>query len=605
MKYRFLFAAFSLILTGATAAQSMTTVTFQVDMNREPNAVRAAGTIGVRGSLAPLNWERTYPLSDPDGDGIFTAEITFPHNGTEAVLEYKYVYGDVVWELDGADNRLALLDGRAQNLPVEQWDRARPLTEAIVQRLSNHPAAALREDLAILKQALKTLHPGLYRYNEEADIDRSFEALEAEVTGGMDTPTFYAALSELLARIRCGHTYANPYNQPGLVRQLVFERADKLPFTFRIVDRRMIVTGNASDDERFQRGTEILQIGDVPVATLLGRTMRLVKADGGNDGKRLYDLQVRGYAEFESFDIYFPLLFPPKKGEYHITAKPYGAEKAFAATVKTVDRATRRARLEARYGPLPKRYEDLWQFEVLDAQTAYLRLGTFVTWNMEMDWKAFLKDTFKKLEKEEIPHLILDIRGNEGGADEVIEELGKYLVKRSVTLEGTKSLLRYQRVPDALRPYLGTWDETYFDISAQVEAAGDGYYRQKGDDFGPLELPAGKRAYKGKVFLLIDAGNSSATFLLSRMARESGAATLVGQKTGGSLRGINGGMMFMLRLPNSRIEVDIPLIGTFPLGEQPDRGLQPDIPVAPNVDDIARGVDTELEAVLEFIRKGE
>ena len=39
---------------------------------------------------------------------------------------------------------------------------------------------------------------------------------------------------------------------------------------------------------------------------------------------------------------------------------------------------------------------------------------------------------------------------------------------------------------------------------------------------------------------------------------------MVGQVTGGNLRGINGGAFFFLNLPNSRLEIDLPLIGQFP-----------------------------------------
>lgn len=57
-------------------------------------------------------------------------------------------------------------------------------------------------------------------------------------------------------------------------------------------------------------------------------------------------------------------------------------------------------------------------------------------------------------------------------------------------------------------------------------------------------------------------------------------------------KGITGGQMFFLTLPNSKIEMDIPLIATVPLTQQPDEGIMPDVYVRPNVEDVARGVDT-------------
>ena len=66
------------------------------------------------------------------------------------------------------------------------------------------------------------------------------------------------------------------------------------------------------------------------------------------------------------------------------------------------------------------------------------------------------------------------------------------------------------------------------------------------------------------------------------MQREK-LATIIGETTGGNRRGINGGCFYFFRLPETGLEVDLPLIGTFPLTRQPDAGIVPDIvvPVMP------------------------
>ena len=42
---------------------------------------------------------------------------------------------------------------------------------------------------------------------------------------------------------------------------------------------------------------------------------------------------------------------------------------------------------------------------------AYLKLGTFATWEMKLDWKAFLKNAFEEMSRKKVKYLILDIRG--------------------------------------------------------------------------------------------------------------------------------------------------------------------------------------------------
>ena len=58
--------------------------------------------------------------------------------------------------------------------------------------------------------------------------------------------------------------------------------------------------------------------------------------------------------------------------------------------------------------------------------------------------------------------------------------------------------------------------------------------------------------------------------LLRAVVKDNKLGTLVGQPTGGNQRGINGGAFFFATLPNSKIEVDLPLIAAFPDGPPPD-----------------------------------
>ena len=77
---------------------------------------------------------------------------------------------------------------------------------------------------------------------------------------------------------------------------------------------------------------------------------------------------------------------------------------------------------------------------------------------------------------------------------------------------------------------------------------------------------------------------------------------LVGEATGGNQRGINGGAFFFVRLPQSGIEFDVPLIGYFPDGSMPDAGVTPDIMAIPTPDDIAAGRDVALERAVAALR---
>jgi hypothetical protein len=119
---------------------------------------------------------------------------------------------------------------------------------------------------------------------------------------------------------------------------------------------------------------------------------------------------------------------------------------------------------------------------------------------------------------------------------------------------------------------------------------------------GNVINPAGK-PFHGKVYVLVDANNSSATFQFSRIVQQNKLGILVGQTTGGNQRGINGGAFFLLRLPKSQIEMDLPLIGSFPTLPQLDAGLIPDVLITPTLQDIVEGKDVEIARVEALQRK--
>ena len=580
-------------------AQSSCKVIFKVDMSAVKDQIRDKQTVGIRGSLAPLSWEQTFSLSDEDEDGIFTGILSFP--STDTPLEYKYVYGNTTWELSHEGNRRLSLSSGQTLSQKDTWN----YTFAVGQdQLASYQISAnqLQEEVALMRKAYTELHPGLYRYTDSLSMEKHFDALSLYFQQPRTLKEAYKAYSQLLAKIRCGHTYANFWNQTTATKQALIVNDDKIPFTFRLQGKRMFVDKNASEEERLTPGTEIFSLNGVPVPTILDSLLTVVKGDGFRNEKRLYDLQVNGISKYEAFDVYYPLFFPVSDNVYELVVKQPESNSSLSIQVAAITPAVRRERLSSEYPDMDDSPEALWKFRLIDEQTAYLKLGTFVMWNSQLNWKKFLRESFASLKEQKIPNLIIDIRGNEGGLDAVNEELGKYLISQKVNLPMYKSRLGYQSVPASLKPYLSTWDSKFMDLGNRVLPAEGRLYRWKNEEDEVQKLSPRKEAYTGKIYLMVDAGNSSATFYLAKIAKQNKLATLVGSETGGNLKGINGGIIFFMRMPHSQIEMDIPVMATFPHSPQPDAGIRPNIEINFNPEDLARGIDSELNAVLKLIK---
>ncbi|MBK8465273.1 MAG: peptidase S41 [Chloracidobacterium sp.] len=464
-------------------------------------------------------------------------------------------------------------------------------------------SADLKSDLAILRRAYEQLHPGLYRYNTKAQMDASFADLERQFSRDMSLREAYVKISVFLAKVKCGHTYTNFYNQPKSIVEALFKGKNRVPFYFRWLDGQMIVTRSFDADTNIKPGTEIVSINGTQAKEILEKLMTIARADGSNDAKRVSYLEVGGNDRWEAFDIYFPMFFPPKALQMELVMRPIGSSKTVKALVMPLtDEERKAARLSDPEDP--KNDKPAFTLERPDSSTAILRMPTWALYNSKWDWKKFVDETFDRLIDEKVANLVIDIRANEGGQD-VGDAVISRIADHEIVLSKTRRLVRYQKVPTDLIPYLETWDRSFDDWGKSAsEKAGDFYILRRYDDDerGSVIKPSGRR-YMGRVFVLVGAVNSSATFQFAQTVKLNKLATLVGQPTGGNQRGINGGAFYFLNLPKSKIEVDLPLIGQFPIIEAPDTGIEPDIHVRPTATDIAAGRDTELATVKSMTQK--
>jgi hypothetical protein len=447
-----------------------------------------------------------------------------------------------------------------------------------------------RRDLRILKRALVDLHPGLYRYATPAQIDAEFAAADQAVAPGSSRAQMYVLASRLAASVHCGHTWASRYNQAEVVVKTVFERPDKLPLTLRWAEGRALITGSIAMG--VSKGSELLAINGRPVAEIANALLPHLRADAtaaSSDAKRRSQLD--SGSNGGAMDRLFPLLFAPGSAGYALRLRDHAQAAPRDVQVAAVTLADREQQLPDE--------STAWQWRV-DGDTAVLTLPTFAFWRSDFQPAEFIARTFETLRNNaQVRFLIIDQRRNEGGDDSIGRSLLSHLLKAPFTQPGYRSESAYERVPYALARYLDTWDFSFFDRTGQVtKSAGRNWLM--GDVAGRRIEPAAT-PFAGRAVLLVGPQNSSAGFLLARDAKASGAATLVGQLTGGNQRGLNGGQLAWINLPASGVGVDIPLVASFTHGDVPDGGVVPDVLVAPRFVNLQAGVDAEMTQALGLI----
>ncbi len=446
------------------------------------------------------------------------------------------------------------------------------------------PAAGLQADVAILRRTYETLHPGLYRYASKAEMDARFDALARDVGSDRTLADAYLRISRFTASIRCGHTYANFFNQSRAIRTALFERPDKLPFFFRLRDGAMVVTRDLTPDGALPPGTIVRSVNGITASELLSTTLPYVRGDGANDAKRIDLLAVRGEARYDAADVFWPLLFATRwTTPFHLEiTRPDGTAASIVAQAQTF--AQRVASVEVMQPPA-NGDAPLFSTQTMPDGTVVITMPTWSVYDSKWNWHAWLDAALDAAKNA--PTLVLDLRGNEGGSDDVGATILAHLPDRPNPQPTPLRLVRAPRVPEDLRPYATTYDPSLLDWGSRavplagalpITAPAVPYLQllPRSSDATAVAEPR-HEPYRGRVRVAIDAANSSATFAFAQTIKQRGLGTLVGTPTGGNRRGTNGDAFLFVTLPNSGIEVDLPLVGTFPLTDEPDTGLEPDV----------------------------
>jgi hypothetical protein len=464
----------------------------------------------------------------------------------------------------------------------------------------------MKQDVDIVKATWESVHPGLYRYNSKAQIESYFQEMYELIKTPMEQRQFFILLSQLNIKIRCGHTFVSYYNNKKMIKNNLYSSV-YLPFLFRVIDNKFVITHNLSENSTIQVGDEIVSINGFKIKTIIDSLLTVSKSDGENGlNKQLDNIAIYPKSlninSHSLFDIFFPLFFKKDINEPSYTFEILSGKKKIQITCQGLSKETRLNLFTEKYGKIPKN-EESWYLKPINKQTVVFRLGDFMTYNWKFDFNKYLDSVFVHINQAGYQNLIVDIRQNEGGADDARDAVLSYLTTRPIEGVVTKRLYRYTSIPDSLLSYLDTWDESFKKAKTDYILNQEGFYEHKNQKSVAKIIASNPNHFKGKIYLITDVTNSSATFTMADIFKRNKLGTIVGEKTGGSQQGINGGEIFFLYLPNSEMEMDVPLIYQAPITQRKDEGITPDFEVKTTKNNISNLKDAQIEFITKKLIK--
>jgi hypothetical protein len=465
--------------------------------------------------------------------------------------------------------------------------------------------AEMQSDFRYLRQALEETHPGLYRYNTREGIRREMDSLFAALDRPMGLYEFYGLLARLISDIHCAHTTIFPRKNLGRL----FSSFQLFPFGLMYINHRAHLFFNGSPDTVVKPGFELLSINGRSIDTITSIIFRHLWGDG----------YIETWKPRMLVDAFFPVfyyLFVEQPDRFHFVCRNDRGEEyekdVAAVPGKDLDRLMKKnpvnAVLYKAWGPGSRLNQAHgWRVEMrkeYDAAVMTIRGfgggGTGDAAAKKMH--DFLEQSLKKVQDNKVTNLIIDLRDNRGGWDNMGEMLYTYLIdtpsyyyRHFHTVTDSSYFLQFSSVSK----------EELANIKNELIHEPDGTFTIKEEYNNTLakQFPQ-KNHFTGKVFFLVNGGTASSAAEFAAVAYSHRVGIFVGEETAGNYTGGNGGESISLTLPHSGFEVMIPLLFYENEVTAPaviGRGTIPDYVVPYNVKDVLSGKDVQLEFVLGLI----
>lgn len=450
----------------------------------------------------------------------------------------------------------------------------------------------LKEDVKALEQTLKRNHPSLYWYSSPQQIEASFERAFHLAGDSLNENAFKNLIAETIFPIRCGHTSVRL--SENYARSVRGRAPQGFPLNLKIADdSTLIITNNFNRrDSLLKPGLKILSINGLSASRVIDTLFPLVAIDGYAKNFSYQNIS-------NSFSSYYNSRFPGLKN-YTVTYTNDRNEvhSILIPSLGSSRDTTRRQVISTPPATTTERRRKInavRSFTIDSSKTyALLRINSFTRYLK----KSYLKKTFRKLERQQVTNLIIDVRNNGGGLIKSSLLLTRFIKQQPFYF--TDSIFSKTRV---IRSSVKVKKKFFHNIGMILlnRKQNDSLFRFS---FFQKQYEPKTNAYKGNVIVLTGGYSFSATTMFLSNVKGQNNVTLLGEETGGGYYGNNGVFIPEIVLPNSKLRVRLPLYRivnnrNFAKGN----GVLPDIEVKATAESIKLNKDPKLEKAIELIKQ--
>jgi hypothetical protein len=457
----------------------------------------------------------------------------------------------------------------------------------------------LQKDYELFRNILEESHPSLYWYTPKDSVDYYFEVGAGRLKDSLPEYKFRNVLSYVLAQIHCGHTSVRASKAATKYSDRV--RSWMFPLSIKAWKDTVVITSNLSRrDTNVMRGVLLKSIDNKPISVIIDSMFQQLSADGYNTTHKYQTISNGGvfrsmYGSIYGLKSKTPVEYIDTVGVLRKADLSLGIQAVDTAGIK-----------REKQHPTPKRERKKVMLQSqrnmkidTSLNTAFFEVNTFASGN---HLRSFFKTSFKKIHRQSIQNIVIDLRGNGGGSVLLSNLLTKYIsdkpFKIADTLFAMKRKSRY-------RQYENNYFVNHLFLLFLTHKRSDGHYH-----FTHYEnkyfKPKKKNHFDGTTYILTGGNTFSAATLFTKALVDQPKVIVVGEETGGGAYGNSAWLIPDVTLPNTKVRFRVPLFRlVIDKNAQKGRGVMPEVEAGPSVNAIRKNEDYKMSKVFEMIKEKE
>ena len=383
-------------------------------------------------------------------------------------------------------------------------------------------AEQMHEELDLTLELLQDQHPNFGFYRSRVRVMNSFKKATREITKPLGRDEYFKRLMPLIAQISDAHTCLDIPEK--IIKKYFTLNPKVLPMLMTIHPRYAVVSKNYKG---LKAGEKITSIDGRSISQILIELSDFVCRDGDNKSSILNQLNA-------GFPWYYYIAYGESSKHELVVERSEGGLGILSFKAKRLSSIlpafTRRSTQSKNF------MKTKW---LKALQAYYIDLNSFMPTNKRFQKRV--SKAFKDIAKKEPEHLILDLRGNEGGLTDNAAHLLSYLVKQSFYFPRFYHLPKEQlKAPTKIRNVTPSpkGKESHIDVANAFISLVSGWMGNSkaipgGNVLINNDTARQQNPFEGTIHVLIDGGTASAASMLAAHLRTHGEATFYGGVAGG------------------------------------------------------------------------